>query len=397
MGGLPEPGALAPLFRLDPGTVYLNHGSFGACPKPVAEAQARLRDRMEADAVRFFVFDMWELMDRARAALSPIVGAPPDGLVFVPNATTGVTTVLHNLRLGPGDEILVTGNEYTACVNNCKAAAARAGATVVTAPMPWPMPGPDAVIDAVLAHAGPRTRLALVSLMTSATGLRLPIERLIPALRDRGVPTLLDAAHGPGCVPMDLSAWAPDWATGNCHKWLFAPKGAAFLYVAEHRRAGFRPLVLSNDAERLEEASARTDRPAWQHEFDYTGTDDLTARMAIADAAAFLNTAVPGGREALMSANRAMALAGRDVVCARLGIEPSAPDGMIGPMCSLRLPSGEDPFALGRRLYERHRIQIPVWAGPGGGSLITRLSAQVYNSPAQYAYLAEALAAELRP
>src|SRR5690606_15536475 len=126
MGGLPEPGALAPLFQLDPGTVYLNHGSFGACPKPVAEAQARLRDRMEADAVRFFVFDMWELMDRARAALSPIVGAPPDGLVFVPNATTGVTTVLHNLRLGPGDEILVTGNEYTACVNNCKAAAARA-------------------------------------------------------------------------------------------------------------------------------------------------------------------------------------------------------------------------------------------------------------------------------
>lgn len=391
---LPAPSDLAAHFRLDPGTVHLNHGSFGACPTPVIEAQAGHRDRMEADGVRFFVHDFWGLLDRARDALAPVVGTGPANLAFVPNATTGVTTALHNIRLGPGDEILVTGAEYTACVNNCRAAAARAGAAVVAADVPWPAPGPDAVADALLSKVTPRTRVAMFSLVASSTGLRFPVERLLPALRERGVTTILDAAHGPGCVPMSLDAWAPDYATGNAHKWLCAPKGSAFLYVAPEHQDGFRPLVLSNDAERLEDAAARSGRARWLHELDYTGTDDPSARIAIADAVAFLDGLLPGGLGAVMEHNHALCRRGRDTVCARLGLEPSAPDAMIGPMSALVLPGVADPMDLWDRLYHRWRIQMPVWPTPGG-TVSLRLSAQIYNSVAQYEYLAEALAQEL--
>lgn len=395
-GPLPTPSEHIRHFRLNPNTVYLNHGSFGACPTPVVEAQARHRDRMEADAVRFFVEDIWGLLDRSRDALAPIVGTDTANLVFVPNATTGVTTVLHNLALRAGDEILVTGNEYTACVNNCRAAAARAGVNVVAATLPWPIPGPEAVVDAVLSKVTARTRVAMFSLVTSATGTRLPVEALLAALNARGIDTILDAAHGPGCVPMDLDAWNPTFATGNCHKWLCAPKGAAFLYVRPNRQAGFRPLVLSNDAERLPEAAARTARPHWHHEFDYTGTDDVTARISIADAAAFMQSLLPGGGEldGVMAANHALCLKARDLVCARLGVTPPVPDAMLGPMATITLPRAVDAVDLWKRLYERHRIQIPVWATPGGATSI-RLSAQVYNDLGQYEYLAGALAREL--
>lgn len=392
---LPPVSGHARHFRLDPTIVYLNHGSFGACPTPVIEAQARHRDRMEADAVRFFVDDLWGLMDRSRAALGPIVGADPMDLVLVPNATTGVTTVLANLRLAPGDEILITSNEYQACANNCRAHAARAGAGVVTAALPWPVGSEDQVFDAVMAAVTPRTSVALVSLMTSATGMRLPVERIIPALRERGVETILDAAHGPGCIPLALDAWGAAWATGNCHKWLCAPKGAAFLHVRRDRQAGFRPLVLSNDGERLEAAAARTRRPAWHHEFDYTGTDDATPRLSIAEAAEFMQGLLPGGLHAVMEQNHALCLQARDLVCRRLGLMPPVPATMLGPMSTITLPAGSpDAETLKAALYDRWRIQIPVWGTPGGTTSF-RLSAQVYNTFEQYVYLAEALSAEL--
>ncbi|RMH29635.1 MAG: aminotransferase class V-fold PLP-dependent enzyme [Planctomycetota bacterium] len=392
---IPDPSAFARDFRLDPSVVYLNHGSFGACPVPVQEAQRRHRDRVEADAVRFYVDDLWPLMDRSRDALAPVVGCDARDLVFVHNATTGVATVLHNLELRAGDEILVTNNEYTACMNNCRAVAARAGATVVAADLPWPMPGPDAAFDAVMARVTDRTRVAMISLVTSATGIRLPAERIIAALGERGIETILDAAHGPGCVPMDLDAWSPAWATGNCHKWLCSPKGAAFLFVRRDRQDGFRPLVLSNDAERLDAATARTRRPHFHHEFDYAGTDDMSPYLTVADAAAYLSGVMDGGIEAVMAANHALCVQGRDIVCDALGVQPPAPESMLGPMATLTLPAGApDAETLKARLYDEWRIQIPVWGTPGGTTSI-RLSAQIYNSVAQYEYLGEALRAEL--
>jgi isopenicillin-N epimerase len=391
---LPAPSPLARHFRLDPQTVYLNHGSFGACPTPVLEAQARWRDRVEADGVRFYVDDIWGMMDRSRDALAPVVGTDAANLVFVANATTGVATCLHNISFTRGDEILTTAHEYTACLNNCRAIAGRAGASVVVATLPWPIPDEDAVFDAFAARVTDRTRVAMFSLVTSATGVRLPIERLIALCNERGIDTILDAAHGPGCVPMRLNEWNPTFATGNCHKWLCSPKGAAMLWVRPDRQGGFRPLVLSNDAERLEHAAAQSQRSAFHHEFDYAGTDDTTAKLAVADAVAFLESVLPGGIDAVMSHNRDLCRRARDLVCERLGLTAPAPDAMLGPMATVTLPSAPDAETLKARLYDRWHIQIPVWATPNATTSF-RLSAQIYNSIGQYEHLADALEQEL--
>lgn len=393
---LPEPGPFASHFRIDPALVYLNHGSFGACPHAVVEAQAKHRDRVENDAVRFYMDDLWGLLDRSRDALAPITGCDTNDMVFVPNATTGVTTVLANLDLGPGDEILTTAHEYTACLNNARARAQRTGASIVVADLPWPMPDEDAAYESVMSCVTDRTRAALISLVTSSTAIRLPIERLIADLHARGIDTILDAAHGPGCVPLRVNEWGAAWTTGNCHKWLCAPKGAAFLCVREDKQPGFRPMVLSNDAERLDRASKRTGRSQFQHEFDYCGTDDATAKLTIADAVAFMTNVMPGGIDAVMEHNRAMCLRARDLVCGALDVSPPVPDAMLAPMAAIELPaSAPDAATVKGHLYDEYRVQIPVWDAPGGRTVV-RLSAQIYNSDAQYAYLAEALTAITR-
>lgn len=388
---IPAPSPLAKHFRLDPSLVYLNHGSFGACPNKVIDAQAKHRDRVEADAVRFYVDNLWPTMDRSREALAPIARCDAQDLVFVDNATTAVTTVLYNLDLNPGDEILTTAHDYTACLNNARSNASRSGASVVVADLPWPMPSEDAAYERVMSCVNDRTRVALISLITSSTGIRLPIERLIHGLNARGVDTILDAAHGPGCVPLRINDWNAAWTTGNCHKWLFAPKGSAFLHVRRDKQAGFRPLILSNDAERLETAAARTNRPIWHHEFDYCGTADMTAKLSVADACGFINTILPGGLDEVIEQNHAMCLRARDVVCDALSVEPPVPDAMLGPMAAIELPeSSPDAQTVKDMLYRDWKIQIPVWNTPSGRT-VTRLSAQIYNTDEQYVYLAKAL------
>jgi len=392
---LPRPSPYAEHFVIDRAVVYINHGSFGACPGPVLEAQSAHRLGAERELVRFYTDDAWRLLDRSRAALAPLVGADPSDIVFVRNATTGVATTLTNLALDPGDELLTTTLEYPACENNLRAAADRAGASVVLADPGWPIRDEEQILDAVLDRVTDRTRLCMLSLVTSATAVRMPIERLIPALRRRGVRVLLDAAHGPGCVPMDLTAWGADYTTGNAHKWLCAPKGAAFLHVRREHQDGFRPLVLSNDARRLADASAATGRSAFNHAFDYAGTDDISPSLTIADAIDWLGSTFPGGIDALMTHNRALAIEGRRLVLDAIGQPPEVPESMLGPMATITIdrPADEAP-AIKHRLMDQHAIEVPAWGAPGG-RVGVRLSAQMYNSPAQYAYLARALGSVL--
>src|SRR5947199_81994 len=187
------PSTLARLWTLDPAVTFLNHGSFGACPRPVLDVQQRLRERLERQPVQFLVRDLEVLLDDARRALAAFLGADPAGLVFVPNATTGVNAVLRSLALAPGDQLLVTDHAYNACRNALDFVAAAARAEVVVVPVPFPLASADAVVAAVLARATPRTRLALLDHVTSPTGLVLPIERLVRELAGRGVDTLVDA------------------------------------------------------------------------------------------------------------------------------------------------------------------------------------------------------------
>lgn len=384
------------MWRLDPAVTFLNHGSFGACPEPVLEAQARLRAEMEREPVLFLSRERLESrLDAARAALAAFVGADPKDLAFLANATTGVNTVLRSLPFGPGDELLTTDHLYNACRNALEVVAHAVSARVVVAAVPFPLNSDAQVMAAVLGALTPHTRLALLDHVTSPTGLVLPLAGLVRELAARGVDTLVDGAHAPGMVALDLRALGAAYYVGNCHKWLCAPKGAGFIHVRRDRQASIRPLVISHGAN-----SSRTDRSRYCLEFDWTGTHDPTPYLAVPTALSVMEAQLPGGWPALMGRNRAVVLEARRLLCARLGVAPPCPDAMIGALAAVRLPDATAPPPPARdpvqvALFERFGIEVPVIPWPASPRRWLRISAQIYNRPDDYERLATALPAVL--
>lgn len=387
----------AALWPLDPAVTFLNHGSYGACPSEVLRHQAALRAEMEAEPVRFLGRDLDDRLDAARAALAAFVGADADDLAFVANATGGVNAVLRSLRLSAGDELLTTDHCYQACRNTLDYVAERTGARVVVATIPFPVASPLAVVDTVLAKATSRTRLALLDHITSPTALVLPIERLIDALAGRGIETLVDGAHAPGMVPLDLRRLGAAYYSGNCHKWLCTPKGSAFLWVRRDRQVDIHPLTISHGAK-----GERPGRTRFRLEFDWTGTQDPTAWLTVPMAIDYLGGLVPGGWPALMARNRAVALDARRTICAAVGIPPACPDDMIGSIAGMMLPDSPTTDLTWRardpiqgRLFEGRGFEVPIMRWPRPPKRLIRISAQLYNDASQYARLAEALVKEL--
>ena len=387
----------AALWPLDPAVAFLNHGSYGACPTEILRHQSALRAEMEAEPVRFLGRELEGRLDAARAALAAFVGADPDDLAFVANATGGVNAVLRSLRLEAGDELLTTDHAYAACRNTLDYVAERTGARVVVATVPFPVSTPQAVVDVVLAGVTPRTRLALVDHVTSPTGLVLPLERIVAALSARGVDTLVDGAHAPGMIPLDLDRLGAAYYSANCHKWLCTPKGSAFLWVRRDRQAGIHPLTISHGAK-----GERAGRTRFRLEFDWTGTQDPTAWLTVPRALDYLPGLVEGGWPALMARNRALALEARRRLCAAVGTPPACPDEMIGSLASVLLPDNPRtptgwrvPEPLQARLFDAHGIEVPVMRWPGPPRRLVRVSCQLYNRVEQYAALADALRKEL--
>ncbi len=386
-------------WALDPGLDFLNHGSFGACPTAVLEEQARLRAEMERQPVRFLWRTFEERLDAARAELAAFVGADPEDLVFVNNATTGINAVLGSLRFAPGDELLVTDHEYNASRNVLDFAAARDGAVPVVVPVPFPIDDPETVVRAVLERVTERTRLALIDHVTSQTGLVMPIGRLAAELGARGVDLLVDGAHGPGMLPLDLRRLGVPYYAGNCHKWLCAPKGAGFLHVRRDRQQAIRPAVISHGAN-----SPRADRSRFRLEFDWVGTDDPTPFLCVPAAIRCLGGLLPGGWPDLMARNRALALAARRALCEALAVPPPSPDGMIGTLAAVPLPDGDGPpppplfhDPLSARLEDVHGIVCPVYPWPRPPRRVLRVAAQAYNTLGQYQRLAGILRGETEP
>jgi isopenicillin-N epimerase len=392
-------------WRLDPEVTFLNHGSYGACPESVLEVQRAWRDRLEAEPVRFLSGDLPGLLAEAREAVGRFLGADPDGLAFVPNATTGINTVLQSLRFSPGDELLTDDHEYNATINAMRAVAARDGARVVVAPIPFPIAGPAEALAAILDAVTERTRLLLVSHVTSPTGLILPVAQLVAEMDRRGIDTLVDGAHVPGMLPVDVVGLGAAYWTGNGHKWLCGPKGTAVLWVRDDRRERIHPLVVSHGAN--EPLAGRT---RFRHEFDWVGTSDPTGFLTLPAAIDWMDrcaAADGGGWPAIMAANHALALEGRDIVASALGIAAPVPDSMLGSMVALPLAGVADEAAataLGAALETEDRIQVPIgpWpvrAAQRGGVAprnLVRISAQRYNEGADYERLAAALVRRLR-
>lgn len=372
-------------WMLDPNVAFLNHGSFGACPIAVLRVQEEFRNRLERQPLRFLGREFEGLLDRARDGLAEFVGASSEELVFVPNATTGVNAVLRSLTFSPTDELLTTSQEYNACRNALDFVAARCGAKVVVADIPFPIASPSQVIEAVLAKVTERTRLALIDHVVSQTGLVFPIAQIVQALSNLGIDTLIDGAHAPGMVDLNLTTLGATYYASTCHKWICAPKGAAFLYVKKEKQAEIRPLTISHGAN-----SPRRDRSKFHLEFDWMGTDDPTAYLTVPSAIAYMGSLLPGGWDEIRAKNRDKAISARKQLCEMLNVAPPCPEEMIGALATIPLPNGSY-VELQDALLEKFNIEVPIVPFPQAPRRLVRISAQLYNTPEQYEYLGNSL------
>ena len=375
-GKLPFGRALRAEWLLEPRMDFLNHGSFGATPRRVLAEQDRWRLQMERQPLHFFTELLPTALRDAATQLGGLVGSAGEDLAFVDNATTGVNAVLRSLSLEPDDEVLTTNHVYGAVARTIDFVTRRAGARGVFLDVPFPPRDPEQVIELLAAAITPRTKIAVVDHITSATGLVLPVKRLIELCRERGLPVLVDGAHGPGMLPLNLTELGADWYTGNCHKWLCSAKGCAFLWTNPHSqvaRSNLHPTVISHG---LDED--------WPAEFDFVGTRDYTPYLSLPAALAFHQELGP---ERIHRYIRELVIEAGANLCAAWGVESAVPAAMIGSLLTLPIPQeieGDQTlaFALRKKVWETHRIEVPFV--PFNGKIWLRISAQVYNELSDY-------------
>ena len=393
---LPSRSSLAKHWELDQNCVFLNHGSFGATPVFIRNEQQKWQDLLEDEPVRFYEDLAMDYMANSRKALAMMLECDAEDLALIENATSGVNTVLRSLVFSKGDEILVPDHAYQACRNAIDFVAKRWGAQVVTVNIPFPIENADVAFDTIMDGVTSRTVLAMIDTVTSPTGLLMPFERLTKELEAKGVAVLLDAAHGIGMVPLSLDSLGASYTTSNCHKWMCAPKGSAFLHVRKDLQHLIHPLTISHGM-----TFPLGDTTRFRHEFDWTGTRDISAACSIPATIEYMENMVEGGWPAIMQHNHDLAIQGRNILCERLGIDAPCPEEMIACIATIVLPGGGDagiplhePDPLHKVLQEKYGIQVPVWSWESPKGRYIRISAQLYNHIDEYHYLADALAAE---
>ncbi len=381
-------------WSLDTDIIYLNHGSFGACPKCILEKQTQFRTMMERDPLNFFIRELEGLIEHSRNELAKFIDADAEDLVFVPNVSYGVNTVLKSLDFKAGDEIITTDHEYFSCANALDTVASKTGCTIIEAKLPFPVNNPDQLAESILQCITPRTRLILIDHVTSKTGIVLPIEDIVSKMSSLGIDTLIDGAHAPGMLPLDIKKINPSYYTGNCHKWLCSPRGAAFLWVRKDRQLLIHPLVTT-----YLPGEYKINRSNFQFEFIWSGTSDLSAILCIPESINFFSSLCPDGLERLRYNNRLLALKARNILCEALNVEPPVPESMMAFMASIPIPDRERgkicPFSFidpdQTLLYEKYKISVPILSFPDPPKRLIRISAHVYNTLAQYEFLADAL------
>jgi isopenicillin-N epimerase len=365
-------------FLLDPEIAFLNHGSFGACPRPVFERYQAWQLELEREPVDFLDRRLPAFLESARTALAKYIACASEDLAFVQNATTGVNLAARSLELQPGDEVLATDLEYGACDLAWEWVCGRAGARYVRAPIPLPLDSPATVVETLFAAATERTRVVYVSHVTSGTGLVLPVGEIVSRARAQGLITVVDGAHAPAQAPVDLARLGADYYSGNCHKWLGAPKGAGFLHVQPEHQERVGGAIVS---------WGYTDGNTFSERIERQGTRDPAAWLTVPSAIAY-----QGEREwnDVRERCRRLTRDARRELCELLGTDPLAPDEMFAQMAAVRLPRPAPD--LSQRLFARHRVEIPV-GGPREDLL--RLSVAAYTTRDEIDRLLSALIREL--
>src|SRR6185295_8680102 len=361
-------------FLLERGTDFLNHGSFGTTPRAVLASMERWRLRMEAHPDRFLRYERPRLLRAAAASLARLVRAKEQDVVFVENATSGINAVLRSLHFRPGDEILTTTHVYNAVRQTIRDVCRRSGAKLVETPVNLPVAGVDDLVLPLKKALSRRTRLVVLDHIASPTGLIFPVKRIAALARARGAKVLVDGAHAPGQLELDIPALGVDWYSGNCHKWLFAPKGCGFLWARRSAQPGIHPTVISHGYDK-----------GFTEEFDWTGTRDFSAWLSVPDGIDFFRQLGPARLRAYC---HKLVVQEAKKISAAWGTELGGPPELHGTMIAIRLPDrlqGRDPVALMAGWMKRHRIVVPTM--PVGGVFWARISAQAYNAPGDYVRL----------
>lgn len=369
-------------FLLRPDMTFLNHGSFGACPRPVFDTYQNWQLKLEQQPVEFLGRQINELLAPARARLGTYLGTQAENLVYVPNATYGVNIVARSLELGPGDEVLATNHEYGAADRAWRFACRQRGATYINQPIELPLEDADAFIEQLWAGVTERTRVIFMSHITSPTALIFPIEAICQRARELGILTVIDGAHAPGQIDLALDALGADFYTGNCHKWMCAPKSAGFLYARPERQAMLHPLVVSWGWE--------SDTPGSSPFIDYfqwRGTHDPAAYLSVPAAIDFMTER---NWPAVRAACHDLLLEASRRIGEWSGLAPISPDSTAwwSQMRAIPLPPC-DLKVLKERLWDEYQIEVPL--GGWGGRQTIRVSIQCYNGPKDVDRLVEAL------
>jgi isopenicillin-N epimerase len=387
---------LASLFLLDPEVTFLNHGSFGACPKPVFERYQHWQLQLERQPVAFLDYDrgLSSWLGDARKAMAGMLNTSADNVVGLTNATVGLNVVAQSLPLKPGDEILTTDHEYAALEKTWAYIARRTGAKTVVAQVPLPLTNAEQFTSSLCEKLNDRTRVLFLSHITSATALLFPIEKIVAEAKSRGIWTVIDGAHTPGHIPLDLTALDADFYAGNCHKWMMAPKGSAFLYVRPDLQAMMNPLVISHGW--TEDAAEPGTKGVFGNTpfidgLEMQGTRDPAAWLTVPDAIDFAqqhnwkNVAVQCQRLVQDTAKRVAKLTGLQAF--------SSPEFCAPQMVAMPVPRC-DAKALQASLYREHKIELPCFDWQD--QTIVRVSAQGYNTQAHMDKLVSALAEHVR-
>ena len=376
-------------FLLDPGVIFLNHGSFGATPIPVFRAYQDWQRRLERQPVLFLGRELDALLGEARAALGEYLHAAAENLVFIPNATHGVNILARSLELKPGEEVLTTDHEYGACDYTWDFVCAKNGAKYIHQPIPLPISSEEEILEQFWGGVTSRTRLIYLSHITSPTAMRLPVEAVCRRAAEAGILSIVDAAHSPGQIPVDLQELGADMVLGNCHKWMLSPKGAGFLYCRRELQHLVEPLIVSWGMRATAETSTGS---RFIDILQWTGTRDPAAALAVPEAIRFMH------ENDWSEVRRACHELLRECIgkiCELTGLEPAYPLASdlysqmgIAPLPPCNLDS------LKRRLYDEHRIEVPLiqW----GEHQFARISVQGYNIHEDMEALVEALRVLLR-
>jgi len=377
-------------FLLDPTVTFLNHGSFGATPKPVFAAYQDWQRRLERQPVLFLGREIDGLLRQSRQALGEYLDAAADDLVYIPNATHGVNIVARSLALQPEDEVLTTDHEYGACDYTWEFVCKKTGAAYIHQSIPLPVRSEDEIIEQFWQGVTPRTRVIYLSHITSPTALRLPVERICQRARRAGILTLVDGAHAPGQISLNMAAIGADFYTGNCHKWLLSPKGAAFLYARREVQPLVEPLIVSWGYHATAETTSGS---RFIDYLQWTGTKDPAAALAVPSAIQFMRD---HNWDKVRRECHALLRQAVERICALTDMHPLYPldSDFYSQMAIAPLPLSADLTSLKSRLYDEYQVEVPLiqWQD----RKFVRISIQGYNTPSDVDALLEALG-ELLP